>query len=133
MHTKNSEKVIIASNYLSSKEIASALNSVNIETEVISNQEEVRTDIEPIVMAAYSLLAVDRSINIVKTVIIPLIKSLRKTHTFTKPEGEIIVKFPHLEARFPFDLSEEDFEKQIEKIKALIGNPKIFITKKDEN
>lgn len=133
MKKTTTEEIIIASDYLSSNEITSALKKTDIDTKIISDQEEIRSGAEPIIMMAYTLIAIDRGVNLVQRLVIPLIKNLIKAHKFKKPEGKIIVKFPHLEAVFPFDLSEEDFEKQIEKIKALIDNPKIFITKNDED
>ncbi|NER12891.1 hypothetical protein GWK08_05535 [Leptobacterium flavescens] len=129
---KRDEKVLISSNYLSGSEITSALQEIDINTELISDEEETRSDLHPLLMAALITVTAASSINITQKFIIPMIRILRDKYKGTKPEGLIIIEFPSVRVKFRFDLSPEDFERQTEKIKDLLGNPKIFITKHED-
>ncbi|WP_340066509.1 hypothetical protein [Ascidiimonas aurantiaca] len=130
---KREEKTLISSDYLSDLEITSALREINIRTQVLSGKEDTRNDLHPVLMVALISVTASSGVSIVQNAIIPMVKALINRYKATKPEGLIIIEFPSVRAKFKFDLSPEDFEKQTEKIKDLFGNPKIFITNHEDN
>lgn len=130
---EKNQKIHIVSDYLSADDITSALNEIEINSELISEGDAVRSDLHPVIMAAIVSGMVFKSVSFVKNTIIPIIRSIRKKHREKKPKGVIIIEFPNLRAEYPFDLSEDDFNTQIKKIEGLLGNPQIFITKFDED
>ena len=130
---KREEKTLISSDYLSDLEITSALQEIDICTQVLSGKEETRNDLHPILMVALISITASSGMSIVQNAIIPIVRALINRYKATKPEGLIIIEFPSVRVKFKFDLSPEDFEKQTEKIKDLLGNPKIFITKHEDN
>lgn len=130
---EKNQKIHIVSDYLSAEDITSALDEIQISTELVSEEEVVRSELHPVIMAAIVSGMVFKSVNFAKNTLIPMIKNLRKKNKVKKPEGVIIIEFPNLRAEYPFDLSEEDFNIQLRKIEGLLGNPQIFITKFDED
>ncbi|QHI36411.1 hypothetical protein IMCC3317_17740 [Kordia antarctica] len=125
-NTSETQKVLIASDYLSYEELEVTLKNIDIKTELISREEKVRNDIHPVLLVASSLY-------ITKDFIIPMVKLIINQFKEEKPKGLIIIEFPSIRVKLRFDLSMEDFNKKVDKLKGLLGNPKLFITQDDDD
>jgi len=120
------EKVIIASSYFSSEELSGMLElDNNIAAEVLSDEEEVRSDAVPILLLVY---AIKEGISIAERIV----KLLRNRHKSSQPKIEITVKCPGAFVKLLLDISDEEFDQKMTQIRELCFGPKIFIKKKED-
>ena len=128
----SSEKVLIISDTLSNTEIQEALHYINIETEVISSNEKVRSSLDPTIIAA-SLIAFQKGMDITKKCIIPIIKELKNRYGNKKPGRIVQAETSNIEVAMDsvdidLDLNDKDFENKLKQLYNLPGKPNIFIT-----